>query len=73
MSSHLFTEGRFKTTLKNFSKTSSKAASVMAGLASTTVLAPLDACTPGSFAASSPFVATLCFFRKAAEKPEAQT
>lgn len=70
---YLFTVGRFKTTSKNFSKTSSKAASVTAGFASATVLLPIDKFTPGSFELVTPFVAMLCFFRKAAEKPDAQT
>ncbi|MDV3166795.1 MAG: methionine adenosyltransferase domain-containing protein, partial ['Waltheria sp.' little leaf phytoplasma] len=46
---------------KNFSRTNSKAASVTAGLGS---VAPELA---------NPLVALLCFFRKAAEKPEAHT
>ena len=70
---YLLTLGRFKTTSKNFSRTNSKAASVTAGLGSTTSLLPTNTFMPDSFEQIVPFVATLCFFRKAAEKPDAQT
>lgn len=68
---YLLTPGRFKTTSKNFSRTKSKAASVTAGLGSETSLFPINA--PKLDSLDNPFVAKLCFFRKAAEKPEAQT
>lgn len=63
--------GRFKTTSKNFSSTNSNASSVTAGLVSTEVLASID--TSLSFKVMKRFVATLFFFKKAAENPEAQT
>lgn len=62
----------FNTTLKKFSKSTSKAVSVTAGFGSITVLATTDP-SAESHEVDNPFVATLCFFRKAAEKPEAHT
>jgi hypothetical protein len=69
-------DGMFRITSKNFPKTPSKAASVNAGfeakpepkseitMTSVRILLGTD---------NDPFDATLFFFRKAAEKPEAHT
>jgi hypothetical protein len=70
---NLFTIGRFKITSKNFSRTANKADSAMAGLGSMNVLLPTNTSISDSFELACTFVATLCFFRKAAEKPDAQT
>jgi len=78
---YLFTEGRFKITWKNFSRISNKAASVTAGFGSkptagfgfeSTAWLPTTP-VPNSFELKDPFVATLLFFRNAAEKPDAHT
>lgn len=58
---YLLTAGRFKITSKNFSRITSKAASLIAGLAT---MSPVFL---------YPFAAILFFFRNAAENPEAQT
>lgn len=63
---HLFTAGRFKTNSKNFFRRIKSASSVNRGLISIVFLSPVVSTT-------APFVATLFFFRKAAENPEAQT
>ena len=70
---YLFTVGRFKTTPKNFSRTNSKAVSVTAGFGSKTSSIPANSSVSDSLGLAIPFVAKLCFFRKAAEKPEAHT
>ena len=70
---NLFTIGMFKITSKNFSRTANKADSAMAGLGSMNVLLPTNTSVSDSFELACTFVETLCFFRKAAEKPDAQT
>lgn len=65
---YLLTGGRFRTTLKTLSKISSRTASARGG----------GPPTYGSgderlVSAAVVFVAELCFFKIAAEKPEAQT
>lgn len=70
--SYLFTAGNRKTTLKNFSRIRSKAVSVTAGLGSPTSLLETNRFVC-SFSSTIPLVATLFFFRNAAEKPEAHT
>lgn len=55
------TVGKFKITSKNFSRTTSRAASLIVGLAAM------------SSVFLYPFAAILFFFKKAAENPEAQT
>lgn len=64
---YLFTLGRLRTTSKNFSRSNSSIDSATAGFGSTNN--PIS----NSFEPMNPFVATLCLFRKAAEKPEAHT
>jgi hypothetical protein len=73
MNHYLFTEGRCRTTSKNFFSTKSKAASVALGLSTKSSLLPIDTLMPDSSDDTRPFVATLFFLRNAAEKPEAQT
>ena len=70
---NLFTIGRFKIISKNFSRTANKADSAKAGLGSMNVFLPTNTSISDSFEVACTFVATLCFFRKAAEKPDAQT
>lgn len=70
---YLLIAGKFKTTSKNFSRTTNKALSATAGLGPK-LESPVSVMPfPESFEPTIPFVATLCFFKKAAEKPEAQT
>lgn len=65
--------GEFKTTLKNFSKTTNKALSMIAG--SGLVVRLLDSMmfNPETVGLVLLLVATLCFLKRAAEKPDAQT
>lgn len=72
-SNYLFTGGSFSTTLNNFSNSTSKAVSVTAGSSSLTVLATTEPSSAESNAFVEPCVAILCFFKKAAEKPDAKT
>lgn len=68
---YLLILGEFKMTSKNVSNADSRTASVATGLGSmldsTTRTSDLESFDP------SPFVVTLCFFMRAAEKPEAHT
>lgn len=70
---YLLIVGKSRTTSKNFFKATNKAVSVTVGLGSpyepSAVVVPL----PVTFELIIPFVATLFFFKRAAEKPEAQT
>lgn len=71
---YLFTLGRFSITLKNFSRTKSKAVSVAAGLDSEKFIPLIRAPTLGSHdELADPLVPTLFFFKNAAEKPDAHT
>jgi len=65
---YLFTLGRFRITAKNFSRTKSKAVSVAAGLG-WEMFIPFDSYDE----LADPLVATLLFFKNAAEKPDAHT
>jgi len=66
-------EGRFSTTSKNFSKTASNATSPTAGFGSPLNLVATNVSVAELFVLTDPLTATLCFFKNAAEKPEAQT
>lgn len=51
----------------------SNAVSATAGLGSATFLVSTNTSTPAALDLGNPFVAMLCFFKNAAEKPEAHT
>jgi len=70
---YLFIEGRSRMIPKNFFRISCKAASVTVGLSPKSSSLPMDTLMPDSSENTRPFVATLFFFRNAAEKPEAHT
>lgn len=70
---YLLIEGRFRTTPKNFSKTVNTVASRTAGFGCSKELVVIATPISEILGSGIPFEATLCFFKKAAENPEAQT
>lgn len=74
MRAYLFTFGRFRITAKNFSRTKSRAVSVAPGLGWEKFIPLFLAPMFDSFdELADPLVATLFFFKNAAEKPDAHT
>ena len=71
---YLFTLGRFSITPKNFSRIKSKTVSVAAGLGSEKFILLIRVPMFDSHEElADPLVATLFFFKRAAEKPDAHT